>query len=233
MFLCKFSRMFKVWVYFSNTTEFYVLKSVERLHFKEVELFRLTKLSCDCSRKQCFLSIYTSLSSRHAGLLSVLPDVSLESGLFLTRTVLCPVSFSPWSPSPAPHTPRSLLLILQSQQKPHLHRAAFTATPKLTPSPAPWTSLFFLIILAIAASSVPSPGLPVGVQRYLLICMESHPAILGVQTETPPAECVRSWTLAEGFGVTCGFSWWWDMCVYIHTYIQSPVQIMPLFITKS
>lgn len=65
-----------------------MLKSTEQAHFKEVELFPMTKLPCDFSRKQSFLSIYTFLSSRHTGILSVLPDVFLDTSLFLTHTVL-------------------------------------------------------------------------------------------------------------------------------------------------
>lgn len=104
-FVQTLSRIFKVGIHCSNITEFYVLKSIEQVHFKEVELVYLTHLSCGFPRKQSFLSIYTSLGSRHAGLLSVLPDVSLDSSLFLTHTALCLVSSSPWSPTSAPHTP--------------------------------------------------------------------------------------------------------------------------------
>lgn len=154
---------FKVGIHCSNITEFYVLKSIEQVHFKEVELFYLTQLSCDFPRKQSFLSIYTSLSSRHAGLLSVLPDVSLDSSLLLTHTVLCLLSFSPWSPTAAsihPTTPA------QPQLKPTL-----TESPPLTPLNYLPQHTLYLPFTCNCCFTVPSTGPTVGVQRYSSICM--------------------------------------------------------------
>lgn len=80
--------------------------------------------------------LYIPLSSRHPGLLSVLPDASLDSSLFLMCMLFSlPGQLfsgsSPTSQSPASHMCGSLLLIAHFSAETQPHREAFTGVPQM------------------------------------------------------------------------------------------------------